>query len=434
MAFFFSLFLASAEPVQFTLDSGWEWQGTLGVRGGINHEDRRFFWGWRSKPGPPVLGFSSPWVHAGPLSPAGLLREANNPLGFSPQSDVFFERTGLPLDRSLEGTRSGLLFMPIPDVLGFYVAPSRLGVPAHGCFASVLSRNGSGVEGFLSISRPDPEELGDDWFAGSAPFPGGELLVAGSRVRVSFPGFSCIATAGTSRGERVPPGAFWHLRAAAFTTGAYATFLAGGSSSTYRSPRGEAFKESALFATAAGITGPPGSLQLRYSLLIDHPGFAPRPFQADRQSFDAGIEAVLMHAAGFDASLKLKGEKRIARDERGAREDAARYTAAMRGGWRSFDALTGVDLMEPDGIAFFVNAAILRQFQGPRFSLDSRWEAREEESPELTEVFTCRLTLHESAIRVEAGIDHLPVAQKIADPAKHVKLKISWSATVEPSQ
>ena len=297
MALFFSLAPAIAEPVQLTLDSGWEWQGTLGVRGDISHEDVRFFWGCRQGFGSPVLGFSCPWVHAGPLSPPGLLREANHPLGFSPQSDVFFERTGLPLDRSLEGTKPGLLFMPFPEVLGFYVAPSRLGLPAYGCFASVLSRNGSGVEGFLSLSRPETEELGDDWFAASAPFPGGELLVAGSRVRVSFPGFVCLATVGTSRGERVLPGAFWHLRASAFATGAYATLLAGGSGGTYRSPRGEAFKESALFATAAGITGSPGSLRLAYSLLIDHPGFAPRPFHADRQSFDAGIEAILVHAA-----------------------------------------------------------------------------------------------------------------------------------------
>ena len=330
MALFFSLAPATAEPFQLTLDSSWEWQGNLGVRGDISHEDVRFFWGCRQGFGSPCSDSPVRGSMQVPSLLPGPLREANHPLGFSPQSDVFFERTGLPLDRSLEGTKPGLLFMPVPEVLGFYVAPSRLGLPTYGCFASVLSRNGSGVEGFLSLSRPEAEELGDDWFAASAPFPGGELLVAGSRVRVSFPGFVRLATVGTSRGERVSSGSIWHLRASAFATGAYATLLAGGSGGTYRSPRGEAFKKSALFATAAGIT------DLRLAAAHVFPPHRPSWIRAAAVScrqaiLQAGIEAILVHAAGFDASLKLKGEKRIARDETGAREDAAPSTRRQCG-------------------------------------------------------------------------------------------------------
>ena len=44
------------------------------------------------------------------------------------------------------------------------------------------------------------------------------------------------------------------------------------------------------------------------------------------------------------------------------------------------------------------------------------------------------MMLGESAIRVEAGIGDLPLATKLADASKHVKLKISWSTTAELPQ
>jgi len=65
-----------------------------------------------------TLGMYTPWFRAGSLATTGLLRMANNPLGFSAQSEVFGERTGLRLERSLGAGRVGLLLTPLQDTLG----------------------------------------------------------------------------------------------------------------------------------------------------------------------------------------------------------------------------------------------------------------------------------------------------------------------------
>jgi hypothetical protein len=439
LALFLSFQGLGAGPVQLGLDSTWEWQGKLGVLGCIDRDRCQFFWSCRDcagalrSPGPGALtlGFSCLWVRAGPLAPAGLLREANNPLGFTPQSDVFFERTGLPLDRSLDATRSCLLLMPIPGSLGLYAVPSTIGTPSYGCFASILARNGCCIEGFLSVTRPDADDARDDWFDPTPPFPGGQLLVAGTRTRMSCPWFSCTATVVTSQGERVPPGSFAEVRVSAFARDEYVTLLLGGLNGAYRNPRGAACREASLFAGAAGITRPFGSLRFQYGLRIDKPDFAPHPFRADRQSIEASFERTIVHEAGFDASFRLKAEKRIDRDAAGAAEDTACCTVAVRGGGSAFDLAAGVDIFQPDGMALFLDAALLQRGAGPRLGLDSRWESRDGHKQELSEVLTCRLARKGSTVSVAAGIERLPLAARIPAATKYVKLSISWSAAAE---
>jgi hypothetical protein len=431
---------AGAHPDQLSLDSSWEWGGRLAVRGGISLETTRLFWGCGDcaagvkdpREGLFALGLSTPWLRAGPLTPSGLLRVAYNPLGFSPQSDVFFEPSGLAMERSPGSGRPGFLLMPLPGVLGLYCLKEPQGDPAYGCFASLLSPEGSGAECFLSLSQPDAESSGEEWFPSRVLFPGGKLLVAGTRFRISVPGVSCIATLGTSRGERVGPGGFWQLRALAYGQSTYATLLAAGMEESYRTPRGTAVNEAVSFAAAGGFSGPSGSVGLRYSLLFDQPELAPHPCRATKEVFEARIERMLAHAGGAEISLNLKGEKRVSHDEEGIREDSSRYTVALKWQGRDVETVMGVDFLEPDGLALFLTAALPGKGRQPRFSLESRWENRFQQSPQVTELLTLRMPGPASSLCVQSGIACLPLSVAPTDPGDCFRMKISWSVSASP--
>jgi hypothetical protein len=439
-ALLFLLAPACSRSDQLSLDSSWDWGGTLAVRGALVLQTMRLFWGCgdctaavkEPAAGLFTLGMYTPWFRAGSLANAGLLRMANNPLGFSAQSEVFGERTGLRLERSLDAGRVGLLLTPLPDTLGLFCLNEPQAAPSYGCFLNMVSPEGSGAEGFLWLTQPDAESSGEEWFPSTAPFPGGKLLVAGTRFRISVPGVSCIAALGTSRGEQVGPGGFWQLRASAFGNAAYAALLVAGMDGMYRSPRGTGFREAASFAAAGGFSNQSGSAGVRYSLLLDRPGPAPRPCRSTREVFEARIERVLADAGDIEISLCLKGEKRVSRDEEGARQDTSRYAAAVKGGGRGFQAVWGIELLEPDGLALFLTAACSLKRRLPHISLESRWESRLRESPVLTELLTLRLSGPGSSLGVQTGIERLPLSRSPMDVMKCMRLKAWWSVSASP--
>jgi hypothetical protein len=431
---------AEAYPAQLSLDSRWDLGGALEVRGGLEAENAGFFWGCGDC-GAAVenggaadfrLGMFTPWLRAGWLSRAGLLRAASNPLGFSPQSDVFSETTGLSLEKSPGYGSPGLLVMPLPDVLGLYCMQEAQGKAAAGCFASALSPEGSGAEGFLSISQPDEEPGGDEWYFSRAPYPGGRLLAAGTRIRLNLPWASLSAALGMSRGERVGPGGFWQLRGSVFGTTAWVTLLGAWMDREYRTTRGTGFAGAAEAAAACGFSAPEGSTGLRYTLLLDHPGAVPRPFRESRELLEARVERVFLRVQGLEVSANVKAEKRISRDEEGLREDSSRHSLSLRAGGRAFEGAAGVELIEPDGCALFLTASLRAKGRAPRLSLDSRWVSRLRESPELTELLTVSRESPAGGFRVQAGIQGLPLGGGAADPLRCVRLRVSWSVSASP--
>jgi hypothetical protein len=431
---------AVARPDQLFLDSRWALGGPLAFSAGLESEEARFFWGCKDSAkavehldaGAFSFGMWTPWLRAGPLARAGLFRVAYNPLGFSPQSDVFSETTGLPLERSLDGGRQGLLLMPLPDVLGLYCMEEGQGALAYGCFAGILSPEGSGFEGFLSFSRPPAESGGEEWFSSRAPFPGGKLLVAATRFRLSIPGAFFIAALGTSRGERVGPGGFWQLRASLHGGGAYATLLAAGMDGLYHTPRGTGFEEAWLLGAAGGLSLPAGSASIRYSLVVDQPEPVPRPFRGTREELQARIDRVIAQAGGWEISGIVNLVKRISRDEEGTRDDSSRYAVALRGAGKKAEVVAGAELLEPDGLAIFLTVGIQGRGSSPRLTLDTRWAARLRESPELTELLTLRLPGAGNSFRVQAGIQGMPLESPSAGLPEWMKLEVSWSVSASP--
>ena len=446
LLFFFALsFLpASAESPLLSIDSIGELTGKLSLRAGLSLGDFRLFGECRDcaaaisaqERGRFVLGMSLPWLRCGPLSPAGLFREASNPLGFSSDSDVFLERTGLPLDESFDAGNPGVVCMPIPDALGLYGRPGTRGGLEYGCFASLLSSGGCGGEGVLSLSNPEMAPAGDEWFLIKAPFPGGELLLAAVRLRVALSGLSLAATLGGNWGKRVPPGRFWHLRGSIFGNGNHVSVLLGSTETTYRTFGGTACADAARLAASAGATAPLGSLELKYSLTLGQPAFAPGHFRASREAIDAIFERVLADEGGAGFSLKVEAEKSVRRDAEGTRDDAVRCTVSACGSASAVEAVTGIDFIDPCGLAFFLTAALRPTGRRPHLSLAARWERHGAGGPELSAFLTLRLERAESMFSVETGVEDWPVSAELVEAARPIVLKISWNvrsaAVVDP--
>ena len=436
---------AGAQSPLLSIDSMWGSTGELTLRAGLSLGDFRLFGECRDRAAAVntqerrrfVLGMSLPWLRYGPLSPGGLFREAANPLGFSSHSDVFLQRTGLPLDESFDAGHSGIVFMPIPDALGLFCRPGTRGGLAYGCFASLLSSGGCGGEGVLSLSNPEmASEAGDDWFFTKAPFPGGELLLAAVRLRAVASGLSLAATLGGSWGERVPPGRFWHLRGSVFGNGNHVSVFLGSTGTTYRTFDGTESADAERVAVSAGATAPLGSLEMSYSLTLGQPAFAPSRFRPSREAIDAIFERVLADAGGAGFSLKVEAEKSIRRDAEGTRDDAVRCTVSARGSASAVEAVTGIDFIDPCGLAFFLTAALRPTGRRPHLSLAARWERHGAGGPELSAFLTLRLERAESMFSVETGVEDWPVSAELVEAARPIVLKISWNvrsaAVVDP--
>lgn len=248
---------ASAAPVSVNVSSAYSVGEDLTLRCDLRVPDYRFAMAgsWQDGSSFPRLlaGVSSSWLRIGPLSPAGALREASHPLGFQAGSDVFVQRTGFVLDASFPAQPSGILLMPLAGTLGVFARELSTGGEWVGCMASVLQIPGVGLEGFVSLSGPPRESMGEEWITECAPFAGGRILSGAARLLADCPPFSMTATFGASRGEMSLPGSFIHVHLAA-RTGALSFFLLlARADGTYTSPSGDRPPEESLVSTALQV-------------------------------------------------------------------------------------------------------------------------------------------------------------------------------------
>jgi hypothetical protein len=163
---------------------------------------------------PPALeaGFSSPLFLAGPVRCTGLLREAANPLGFSPGSGVFREPTGLRLDVSPDGpAEHGLRLAPVPGRLALFAWESREPAPRMGGALALEPGDGARLEGFFLVSRPPESEEPEEWFPSRRGYPGGGLLHLGGSIGCAGRRADLSACFLLSAGERVASGGLLRL-------------------------------------------------------------------------------------------------------------------------------------------------------------------------------------------------------------------------------
>jgi hypothetical protein len=358
----------------------------------------------------------------------GLLREASNPLGFSPGSDVFVERTGLLLDGSFPSGSPGFLCMPMPDVLGFFCLPCARGVLAYGVCVNIQPAAGCRAEGFLTLAESQSESSSEEWFRTGPMDPGGAVMVTGGRLLLDFPGLSLGMTLGGSHCERSPPGWFCHLHGSWHGDGLFAEAILGSTDGTYRRPGGMGSEGGSAFSGAVGIERPASDAKISYSLSFDQPGFAPRPLRASREVMEIMLEQDFAAAAGLDLSCRAEAEKRITRVPSGDRQETGRCSASLKWTFGGLEAGTRVDVNDPGGVDISLSGGYPVAGGSPRLLLEARVERLAAACPVLTVLAALHLERGDSALMLESGIEGFSIRTGGSEALKHIRLKVSWSA------
>ncbi len=209
------------------------------VRG---REDNRGSW----------FGLSTPCLILGPVSPAGLFREIQNPLGFSPGSSVFQEKTGMRLDTAFFANKKGIYIEPLSDRLALFGFTSRK-ILKSGLLISVpeypFSYPKVRSEFLVSTSLPLRIYPGDRWYLSEPCFPGGRLLHGSARVLFGTPFASIMFSSCVSGGERVSAGTIFNTAVRLESEALESDLYLGLASKSYYTPDGE-MPDSSL---AAGI-------------------------------------------------------------------------------------------------------------------------------------------------------------------------------------
>ncbi len=362
--------VASAEPVSLQLSTRYDLGSGLLERGELRSGDFRV--AMAGGPDVPILaGVSCPWLRAGPLSPAGILREAANPLAFQAGSDVFVERTAFVLEESFPAPPSGVLLMPVSRSLGVFCRSLADGGQWIGVMASAFHRPGVSVEGFLSMANPPAQTAGEEWLSAQAPFAGGRVLSSAGRLLVETGPLGLAATMGISQGELVPPGTFCHFHAS-LRTGVLGLYLLLGTADTgYTSPAGEHPAETRMASAALRLSSSQGSADLRVSQATGHPSFSPHPFLAARSEASFEVERMLPLPGETLLRACLQGSTIIHADPDGAREASRRCSALLGVHVSPFRVEAGSGWSSVEGASADVSAQAALDRRGSRVALDA---------------------------------------------------------------
>jgi hypothetical protein len=218
------------------------------------------------------IELAAPWFVFGPLSPFGLLRETENPLGPSFGKRVFTEVTGLRPDASFGSMGEfGLMIAPVPERAALFMMQSEVGAPRTGCFASIAGDSLPRLDVLYEMAEPGGSGPTDDWFFDGPRWPGGLVIHAAGKASCGSPVFSAAISGGVSGSELTPPGYFLHLYADAGSDELGADILLGRASREYRTLRGRVSRWESAAALGARISDAAYSILFRYSLFL---GFA----------------------------------------------------------------------------------------------------------------------------------------------------------------
>jgi hypothetical protein len=253
-----------------------------------------------------AFGLETPWLVLGPVEPGGLLRELANPLGFTPGSGVFGERSGLRLESSLSGTsRRGLQLAPLPERLGLYAVRSRT-VPFTfgGLLRLPLGRAGE-AEALAQLVLPPQPAAAEAWFAGEPAHLGGPLVHLAGRFALQSsanprqPAGPILSWgAALCAGPMARPGLYNRITAGLETGPAAAEALLGFCTEEYRTPEGTGGDSGTRLGLRVRVGAPTGTrLQFEWNRRDGQPACGPAAVSAaylpgcERWSLRLQIEA-----------------------------------------------------------------------------------------------------------------------------------------------
>jgi len=419
---------AAAAPSSVTVEQRYDWPrgAEIGARFRRDHLELIA----RMDPDGAAAGISTPWLVAGPLVGRGLLRLASDPLGFSAESPVFEEGTGLALDASLESSRRGALLMPVPGALGLFAREGADG-DGFGAFADVALGTVGFMDALLLSSGPASRSAPDDWYFDRSPWPGGRIGHGCARLSARAGGLRWTLATGSSFAEWAPPGAFADLRMRGYTPGAEAAFLLAAVTPGYRSPDGKGTAEQSLAGMELRLGGDADrdEIDAAWSLVVERPSAVPG-LEIPRH-LRLRVALARRSCPAYDLPIRwiAEGDKDVYRAADGRREESSRLGSALSISTGETESRLSLGLSGADG-ARIAGEVALRPSAALRLGLDAgaqRLGTRSANaSLEGMLVFSLRGERHEA----RAGIVDCPLAAGWRRTARYVRLSLESSFRV----
>lgn len=184
----------------------------------------------------------SPWIGAGKLKIYGILKEISNPCGYTPGSEIFFEKGEIGIDRSVSaGGRSGFYAKPFPCLCCFCLKrgePEIMQPDVAGACVNLGISDFLRGDIFFEVSDED-EKSGSGWYMKNQEHGKHEIFNSGGNFIFENKFFALSAAGGLSWGKYIDPGFFGRGVVSAFIKNyAVITFMLSGVSEKYKSPEG----------------------------------------------------------------------------------------------------------------------------------------------------------------------------------------------------
>ena len=279
------------------------------------------------------VGFSAPLITWGPLSHFGLVRMVLNPLGYSPGSTVFTEKSDFRLDGSFSGgSRRGCVIEPLPKRLGVFLWEGE-GLPSKvGAFAALRPVSHLQLESiFLTMAAGgfQAEPHSDQWFSERAPFPGGRIHHLGGRVNWQTPLLHIYSSLAACGGERLMPGYFVNLDLRLQNRFFPLELLMGCCSADYFTPDGEIIDDWLRFGVESeySLSGS-AAISLTYQRKIMH-GLHGRRYLPGWQSLGFSAEKEFKPGQEVTITLESAATGKIDYDEYGVKEKSLACETAL---------------------------------------------------------------------------------------------------------
>jgi hypothetical protein len=415
---------ASCSPLAMDIDSKASLEEGLAVRAALEWEQSVFrilYARDQSSRESVSAGFVLPWICMSPLSPAGLLRETENPLGFSVGSGVFREASGIEPDGSLDSMKKfGLMIAPIPERVFLFMTQGPDDVPHAGFLAGFWGESGAGFDAAIEMAEPRSCGLVDDWFFDSLPWPGGPVAHAACRAGFRSPLFSVQMSGCVSGSQTAPPGGFIHAYSAAGAEGWGIDAFFGIASREYRTLKGRSSRWGKTSGLSAHFSDELSAASIACSISVGFPDFS-HPFLPTRRTADFFFERSL--AAKRSAGPRLRVDASVGADfdsdgRRSGNADGTLTLAWMSGREKS----RLMACFSEDG------ARMLADLRYPLCGGSIRLEGglAAEGRAAATAILGARLPVSRGSLIFRAGFEDMPLEGEIT--ASCFRLDVEWSA------
>ena len=381
-----------------------------------------------------LLGVCLPWLRFGPLLPRGMLRQVADPLGFSPASDVFQERTTLVLDGELSSAAQGVLLMPASGLCGVFCRPVSTGGNEYGVFGRLPLAPGASVEAVVLKSRPGAEDPPDDWFLSHGPFPGGDVTELCARLAAVSPGLGFSLTSGISSATWTAPGAFTNLLVSGRTPWLQAAVLLAGVTSGDRSPDGSCAGGAARVSGRArlGTDRAAGFLEAGWSFSVATPPFAPGSEIPTRTTVRAELSRDFDGLSSPAVSIVIQGEKDISRESSGIRAESSRCGSTVQAVFPGLGITTGFTLSGTDGVGL-LGAFVLKPSPRLRLLAEAGANRLATDSASASASVKASLEHDNQKAAVQAGFVDCPLCGAGTRLARCFRLSLSCTVAWSPS-